>query len=189
MLNARALESGLVWTMVIPMIIKFCIYFLLYWTLPKDRVAAVAEEEPDQDGREGGDLEEGSKGKGIPLHMRISPPLPFEAEEAESVVGRPGPAVGVATSPALRRSTSGLVREGSLPASARQALAAQVLQIAHVDRSQSLGGERAQRAASLQRNRSVTRSTSIDAYFALETALPGMPTPRKSLGSKMDHGS
>ncbi len=192
--NARALENGLLWTMVVPMIIKFCIYFLLYWTLPKDRIEFVADGGGAGDEEEGGGGGEASKGKSP--RMRISPQPPLEEEEQdvmeEPVIGR-APPVAVATSPALRRSASGLGREGSLgsSAAARQALAAQVLATAQGGRTHSLGQERAQRAASLQRNGSRGRSMSIDSvatFFALEVAPPGAATPRGTpLAGKVSH--
>lgn len=40
LVNARALENGLLCIMLAPMIIKFLVYFGLYHTLKKDRIAA-----------------------------------------------------------------------------------------------------------------------------------------------------
>ena len=38
--NAHALENGMLCIMLIPMAIKFVLYFALYYTLKKDRLAA-----------------------------------------------------------------------------------------------------------------------------------------------------
>lgn len=40
MVNAHALENGMLCIMLIPMAIKFVLYFALYYTLKKDRLAA-----------------------------------------------------------------------------------------------------------------------------------------------------
>ncbi|EIE26753.1 MFS general substrate transporter [Coccomyxa subellipsoidea C-169] len=57
--NARAIENGLLWMTVIPMILKIITYGGLYWTLPRDRVEELFEEEVEEEEQavEGADLE------------------------------------------------------------------------------------------------------------------------------------
>ena len=48
--NARALENGLLWVSLGPMLIKLVVYTGLYWTLPRDRARRKAQEDANADG-------------------------------------------------------------------------------------------------------------------------------------------
>lgn len=149
----------------------------LYWTLPRDRICEVDSDEQTRATDE-------EVGKGMsPRQGWLKGATPLAAPAGDDDHGSAMPAKRAVTSPVLRRSTSGLGREGSLSGgslSPREALAAQVLATAN-GRSSSIdhvSAERAQRAASLQRNASGGQDRragsleSVNRFFALETSLP-----------------
>ncbi|CAL8463805.1 g3339 [Coccomyxa elongata] len=133
--NARALENGLLCIMLIPMALKFFIYFGLYWTLPRDRI-----EEIDDKGMEASAQEGNAKGDepGSPREPQ-GPMIAAHPGNTPSPCGKVGQAGSRGQS--LRQTSSfGSTKYTSLPSTGvvsrealRASLAKQVVQSAGVD--------------------------------------------------------
>ncbi|BDA48914.1 hypothetical protein COCOBI_13-0230 [Coccomyxa sp. Obi] len=162
--NARALENGLLCIMLIPMAIKFILYFALYYTLKKDRLAAGEDNElllveltkKDSESGAEADVPElpGASGaaSGEPLAV---------AARARSLTERPPSAELRRLRGPNRQPPDGPIRQQDLPDQAQLA----------EGRAQSLGTKA---RASID---------SIDRFLDLESQ-PPIPTPRRTANTQ-----
>ena len=63
--NAHALETGLLWVVTIPMLIKFLVYTGLYWSYPRDRKPFLTAQTLDGNFHYQGDVESLGKSLGL----------------------------------------------------------------------------------------------------------------------------
>jgi len=170
LVNARALENGLLCIMLAPMIIKFLVYFGLYYTLKKDRIAAGEDQVllltdlPRKDSELGAAAPEASVAAGANSAAA--------AAQQIALSGRP-------VSAELRRKPRGLNRQLSGDGQKVQRSTISEVQLAD-GRTQSLG--------SLQTpgNRKRGSLDVIDRFLDLEMAVPVTPSKKVASTSKPD---